>query len=65
MKLRTAAVITFAILLALALAQLAGVADEMVSPAGQRAGFPGADAMPAGAADLDHVGGIATPVMVP
>jgi hypothetical protein len=66
MTLRTAAVITLAIILAVALAELSCVADERISPAEQGLGmYGGADAMPAGAGDLDHVGGIATPVMTP
>ena len=65
MTARTAAIITLAIIFAVALAQLARVADEMVSPAAQAREYPGAAAMPAGAGDLDHVGGIATPVLVP
>jgi hypothetical protein len=65
MTLRTAAVITLAIILAVALAELSCVADEMVSPAGQVAGTTDVSASPAGAGDLDHVGGIATPALVP
>lgn len=65
MTLRTAAVITLALTLVVAVAELSCVADEMVSPAEQGRGMGVVDAMPAGAADVDHVGGIATPVMTP
>jgi hypothetical protein len=65
MTLRTAAVITLAIMLAVALAELSCVADEMVSPGEQQPGAREVDAVPAGAGDLDHVGGIATPALVP
>lgn len=65
MTLRTAAVITLAIILAVALAELSCVADDMVSPAEQGLGVGAVDALPAGAGDLDHVGGIATPTIVP
>jgi hypothetical protein len=65
MTLRTAAVITLAIVLAVALAELSCVADEMVSPAEQAPGPPTFDALATGGGDLDHVGGIATPALVP
>jgi hypothetical protein len=65
MTLRTAAVITIAIILAMALAELARVADEMVSPGAQPGELGDVLSVAPGAGDLDHVGGIATPAMLP
>ncbi|MBI1735554.1 MAG: hypothetical protein HYR51_10300 [Candidatus Rokubacteria bacterium] len=64
MTVRTAAVIALAIILAVALAELSCVADEMVSPAGQDL-FGAGDAMPASVSDLPDVGVVGTPVMTP
>lgn len=64
MKLRTAALITLAIVLAIAVAELSCVA-EMVAPADPLPGAGPAGTVPAGAGDLDHVGGVATPALVP
>lgn len=65
MTVRTAAVITLAIILAVALAELSCVADEMVSPAGQDV-FVGTDAAtPSSVPGLDDVGAAGAPVVTP